>query len=76
MISSLQNGEEQYYDFKNGTTELFYDAPIDEDKVMAITAYLGHFDTDIGLNYIRNFGANHYTILLQELLLIVLVTVF
>jgi hypothetical protein len=56
MTSSLQNGEEEYYDFK-GQLELFYDA-IDRK---AITSYLGYFDTDFGPNYIRNLGANDYT---------------
>jgi hypothetical protein len=61
MTSSLQNGEEEYYDFKNWAIELFYDAPIDTEEGTAITSYLGYFDTDFGPNYIRNLGANDYT---------------
>jgi hypothetical protein len=36
MTSSLQNGEEEYYDFKNWAIELFYDAPIDTEEGTAI----------------------------------------
>jgi hypothetical protein len=39
MTSSLQNGEEEYYDFKIGQLN-FYDAPIDKEKGTAITSYL------------------------------------
>jgi len=61
MTSSLYNGVENHYDFKNWATELFYDAPINTDKGTAVTSYLGYFDTDFGPNYIRNLGANDYT---------------
>jgi len=61
MTSSLNNGTEEFYDFKNWTAELFYDAPINKEKGTAITSYLGYFDTDFGPNYLRNVGANDYT---------------
>jgi hypothetical protein len=38
MTSSLQNGEEEYYDFKIGQLNS-YDAPIDKEKGTA-TSYL------------------------------------
>jgi len=61
MTSSLNSGTEEFYDFKNWTAELFYDAPINKEKGTAITSYLGYFDTDFGPNYLRNVGANDYT---------------
>jgi hypothetical protein len=72
MTSSLQNGEEEYYDFKIGQLNS-YDAPIDKEKGTA-TSYLGYFDTDFGPNYIRNLEL--MIILVEELLLMVLVTIF
>ena len=61
MTSSLVNGEERFYDFKNWAGELFLDKPLNVDKNTAITSYLGFFYTDFGPNYIRNLGANDYT---------------
>jgi len=61
MTSSLVDGVERFYDFKCWTVELFYDAPLNENKGTAITSYLGYFSTDFGPNYIRNVGANDYT---------------
>jgi hypothetical protein len=61
MTSSLVNGEEQFYDFKNLSAELFFDKQLNTDKNTAITSYLGFFNTDFGPNYIRNLGANDYT---------------
>ena len=61
MTSSLVNGEEQFYDFKNWAGELFFDKQLNIDKNTAITSYLGFFNTDFGPNYIRNLGANDYT---------------
>jgi hypothetical protein len=71
MTSSLQNGEEEYYDFKIGQLNS-YDAPIDTER--DVTSYLGYFDTDFGPNYIRNLGANDYTS--GGTSLMVLVTIF
>jgi len=61
MTSSLVNGEEQFYDFKNLSAELFFDKQLNTDKNTAITSYLGFFNTEFGPNYIRNLGANDYT---------------
>jgi len=61
MTSSLVDGEEQFYDFKNWAGELFLDKPLNVDKNTAITSYLGFFNTNFGPNYIRNLGANDYT---------------
>ena len=61
MTSRLVNGIEEYHDFKNWATELFYDASINKERGTAVTSYLGYFSTDFGPNYIRNLGANDYT---------------
>lgn len=61
MMSSLENGEEVFYDFKNWAAEVFLDQPLNPDKGTAITGYLGFFSTDFGPDYIRNIGANDYT---------------
>ncbi|WP_281765180.1 porin [Neptunitalea lumnitzerae] len=61
MTSRLVNNEEVYYDFKNWAVEIFYDTPLNTDKATALTCYLGYFNTDFGLDYIRNVGANGYT---------------
>lgn len=61
MTSRLINGEEHLYDFKNWAAEIFYDTPINVETGTAITFYLGYFDTDFGLDYVRNVGANDYT---------------
>ncbi len=61
MMSRLINGNETFYDYKNWAAEIFYDAPINKEKGTAITTYLGYFNTDFGLDYIRNVGANGFT---------------
>lgn len=60
MTSQLINGKETYYDFKGWTTELFYDTFINKEKGTAMTTYIGYFDMDYGLNYVRNSGSNNY----------------
>ncbi len=60
MTSRLINRKETFYDFKNWSVEVFYDAPIDKENGTAITTYLGYYDTNYGLDYIRNVGANGY----------------
>ncbi|MBL4745934.1 MAG: porin [Flavobacteriaceae bacterium] len=61
MTVRLQEGIPTYYDFKNWTVEVFYDAPINKEKGTAMTTYLGYFDTNFGPDYLRNVGANDYT---------------
>jgi len=61
MTSQLVNNEEKFYDFNNWAVDLFYDAPLNEEKGTAITSYLGFFSTDFGPDYIRNVGANDIT---------------
>ncbi|OIQ27563.1 MAG: porin [Bacteroidetes bacterium MedPE-SWsnd-G2] len=61
MMSSIENGEETYYDFSNWAAEVFLDQPLNTEKGTAITAYLGYFNTDFGPDYVRNIGANDYT---------------
>jgi hypothetical protein len=52
----LQNGEEEYYDFKIGQLNSL--RRIDNRKDNNFLSWI--FDTDFG-NYIRNLGANDYT---------------
>ena len=61
MTAALINGNEQFFNFRSWTAELFYDSPLDKVKGTALTTYLGYFFTDFGPNYIRNLGANNYT---------------
>ncbi len=61
MTSQIINDEERFYDFNNWAVDLFYDAPLNEEKGTAITSYLGFFSTDFGPDYIRNVGANDIT---------------
>jgi len=61
MTSQLVNDKEKFYDFNNWAVDLFYDAPLNEEKGTAITSYLGFFSTDFGPDYIRNVGANDIT---------------
>ncbi|SFU39533.1 hypothetical protein SAMN05216480_102225 [Pustulibacterium marinum] len=61
MMSRLENGEEQLYDFKNWAAEIFYDTPLNIEKATALTFYLGYYDTNFGKDYVRNVGANDYT---------------
>jgi len=61
MTSQIVNDEEKFYDFNNWAVDLFYDAPLNEEKGTAITSYLGFFSTDFGPDYIRNVGANDVT---------------
>ncbi|MCJ7756884.1 MAG: porin [Gillisia sp.] len=61
MTSQIINDEEKFYDFNNWAVDLFYDAPLNEEKGTAITSYLGFFSTDFGPDYIRNVGANDIT---------------
>ncbi len=61
MTSQIVNDEEKFYDFNNWAVDLFYDAPLNEEKGTAITSYLGFYSTDFGPDYIRNVGANDVT---------------
>jgi len=46
----------QYHDMNLWSVALFYDAPVNEEKGTALSAYAGYFDLDYGTDYLRYNG--------------------
>ncbi|SHH50608.1 hypothetical protein SAMN04488109_4105 [Chryseolinea serpens] len=47
---------QQYHNMNLWSVALYYDAPVDEEKGTALSAYAGYFNLDYGHNYLRYNG--------------------
>ena len=58
MWSSKNGGQTiNYHSLKCWSIGMFYDAPLNKEKAIALNAYLGYFNTNYGPGYLRYVGA-------------------